>query len=260
MNRIGFIGMGNMARAIVRGFVDNGSAEPGALYAYAPHYDRLKTFADETGIHACQTLESMLAQVDAVVIAVKPHVVEGVLNQVRGLLAGKALLSVAAGWPFDRYAALLGDEVRIQTIMPNTPCEIGAGMLLFEERHSLTDAEREEALSMFSALGEVEILPTHLMTPAMAISGCGPAFMAMVIEAMADAGVKYGLPRRTSYRLASQTMVGSGRLQLETGRHPGEIKDEVCSPAGTTIRGVEALEQSGLRSALFDAINAVCDR
>lgn len=260
MKRIGFIGMGNMARAIVRGFVDNGSVAADAIYAYAPHYDRLKAFADAAGIHACPSPESMLAQVDAVIVAVKPYVVEDALRDIRGLLAGKALLSVAADWPFDRYAALLGDDVRIQTIMPNTPCEVGAGMLLFEEKNTLTDAEHEEALSMFSALGEVEILPTRLMTPAMAISGCGPAFMAMVIEAMADAGVKYGLPRATAYRLASQTMVGSGRLQLETGKHPGAIKDEVCSPAGTTILGVEALEHAGLRSALLAAVEAVCDR
>lgn len=260
MNRIGFIGMGNMARAIARGFVDSGAVSADNLFAYAPHYDRLKAFAAETGIHACRSLEDMLPLVDTAVIAVKPHVVEDVLTKVRGLLAGKVLLSVAAGWPFERYRALLDETTRIQTIMPNTPCEVGAGMLLFEETHSLTEAEHEKALRLFCALGEVEILPTRLMTPAMAISGCGPAFAAMVIESLADAGVKYGLPRATAYRLASQTLVGTGRLQMETGRHPAAIKDDVCSPAGTTIRGVEALEQKGLRGAMLAAIRAVVEK
>ena len=111
-------------------------------------------------------------------------------------------------------------------------------------------------MKLFSALGAVETLPSRLMGAAMAISGCGPAFVAMMIEAMADAGVKHGLPRATAYRLASQTAVGTGRLQLETGMHPGEIKDGVCSPGGTTIRGVEALEACGMRHAFWEAVNA----
>lgn len=260
MKHIGFIGMGCMARAIARGFIDNGAVLAGDISAYAPHYDRLKAFADEVGLHACRTLDELLARADTIIIAVKPHIVEEVLRQAGDRLCGKALLSVAAGWPFERYRALLGENARIQTIMPNTPCEVGAGMLLFEEAHSLTAQEREQAISMFCAVGEVEILPAALMTPAMAISGCGPAFAAMVIEALADAGVKYGLPRATAYRLASQTLVGTGRLQMESGRHPGAIKDAVCSPGGTTIRGVEALEKSGLRSAMMAAVQAVVEK
>ena len=113
---------------------------------------------------------------------------------------------------------------------------------------------------MFRALGEVEILPTHLMAPAMGISGCGPAFIAMVIEALGDAGVKYGLPRAVAYRLASQTALGTGKMQLETGMHPGVIKDGVCSPAGTTIKGVEALEACGVRHAFIEAVKATMEK
>ena len=190
----------------------------------------------------------------------KPYVVEQVLRQAGDRLRGKALLSVAAGWPLERYRPLLDESVRVQTLMPNTPCSVGEGMLLFEEANTLTAEEHEAALKLFHALGEVEILPADKMNAGMAIAGCGPAYAAMVIEALADAGVKYGLSRPQAYRLASQTLVGTGRLQLETGMHPGALKDAVCSPAGTTIRGVEALEQHGLRAAMMAAVQAVVER
>ena len=256
MKKIGFVGMGNMARAIAEGFVKGGAAKAEDLYGFAPHYDKLKGFCDSLGMHACRSVEEMLEQVDTVVMAVKPYVVEGVLEQIREPLKGKAMLSVVAGYTCEKYRPLVDESVRVQYIMPNTPCMVGAGMLLFEQETTLTDAERAEAVRMFEALGEVEILPTHLMAPAMGISGCGPAFVAMMIEALADAGVKYGLPRATAYRLASQTALGTGKMQLETGMHPGVIKDGVCSPAGTTIRGVEALEANGMRRAFMEAVKA----
>lgn len=260
MERIGFIGMGNMARAIAGGFVAGGAARAESLYAFAPHYDRLCAFADPLGMHACRSVDELLSQVDTVVMAVKPYVVEGVLAEIREALKGKAMLSVVAGYTCRRYRPLVDESVRVQYIMPNTPCSVGAGMLLFEQESTLRDDEREAAVKLFRALGEVEILPTHLMDAAMAVSGCGPAFVAMMIEAMADAGVKYGLPRATAYRLASQTALGTGRMQLETGMHPGVIKDGVCSPGGTTIRGVEALEACGLRHAMFEAVKATLSR
>ena len=256
MKKIGFVGMGNMARAIAEGFVKGGAATAEDLYGFAPRYERLKAFCDDLGMHACRSVEEMLNEVDTVVMAVKPYVVEGVLEQIRDSLKGKTMLSVVAGYTCEKYRPLVDESVRVQYIMPNTPCMVGAGMLLFEQETTLTDAERAEAVRMFEALGEVEILPTHLMAPAMGISGCGPAFVAMMIEALADAGVKYGLPRATAYRLASQTALGTGKMQLETGMHPGVIKDGVCSPAGTTIRGVEALEAHGMRRAFMEAVKA----
>lgn len=256
MKKIGFVGMGNMARAIAEGFVKGGAVKAEDLYAFAPHYDRLKDFCEPLGVHACRSVNEMLAKVDTVVMAVKPYVVEGVLSEVREALKGKAVLSVVAGYTCERYRPLVDESVRVQYIMPNTPCSVGAGMLLFEEETTLTDDERAAAVRLFEALGEVEVLPTRLMAPAMGISGCGPAFIAMVIEALGDAGVKYGLPRAVAYRLASQTVLGTGKMQLETGIHPAALKDGVCSPAGTTIRGVEALEAHGLRHALMEAVKA----
>ena len=197
---------------------------------------------------------------DTVLIAVKPYVIEGVLSQLRDALKGKALISVALGYDFARLTALVDESTRVQFVMPNTPAMVGAGVLLFEAASSLLPEERAEIMARFETLGVVEELPTHLMGVGGAVSGCGPAFCAMVIEAMADAGVKYGLPRATAYRLASQTLAGTGRMQIATGQHPGVIKDGVCSPAGSTIRGVEALERAGLRAAMLDAIQATMER
>lgn len=256
MKKIGFIGMGNMARAIAGGFAAAGVVKPMDMFGYAPRYERLKEFTDSIGMNACKSVFELLEQVDTVVMAVKPYVVEGVLAEIREALKGKAVLSVVAGYTCGKYRPLVDESVRVQYIMPNTPCLVGAGMLLFEQENTLTADELVQAAELFRALGEVEILPTRLMAPAMGISGCGPAFMAMVIEALGDAGVKYGLPRATAYRLAAQTMLGTGKMQLETGMHPGVIKDGVCSPAGTTIRGVEALEACGVRHAFMEAVKA----
>ncbi|MCQ2436888.1 MAG: pyrroline-5-carboxylate reductase [Clostridia bacterium] len=260
MKKIGFIGMGNMARAIVNGFIAGGAASPADIYAYAPNQPTLKAFADETGINACSNVHEVVAAADTVVMAVKPYVVESVLDEVKDELAGKALLSVALGWDYAKYRPLLHPDTRVQFIMPNTPCMSGEGMMLFEEATDLTAEEKAAAVAMFETMGEVEILPTRLMGVGGAVSGCGPAFIAMVIEAMADAGVKYGLPRATAYKLASQTVLGTGKMQIRSGMHPAVIKDGVCSPGGATIRGCEALEQKNLRAAFYDAIKACVER
>lgn len=260
MNKLAFIGLGNMGRAIASGFVKSGAVAPENICGYAPHWDRLTAYAEETGIRACKSALEAAEAADTVLIAVKPYVIEGVLRELRAALKGKAVISVALGYDFDRLSALLDADTRVQFVMPNTPAMVGEGVLLFEEKNSLEAAEREQLMGIFASLGTVQELPSHLMGIGGAVSGCGPAFCAMVIEALADAGVKYGLPRAAAYRLASQTLAGTGRMQLETGMHPGVIKDGVCSPAGTTIRGVEALERAGLRAAMLDAVQAVMEK
>jgi len=260
MKKLGFIGMGNMARAIADGILAAGAIAPSSISAYAPHYDKLTAYTTPLGITPCTSALDCVSSSDVIIMAVKPYVLESVLPPLRAALAGKAILSVVAGYDFARYTPLLDPTTRVQYIMPNTPCMVGSGVLLFEEAHSLTPDEHIWATDLFSALGEVVPLPTHLMPAGMAISGCGPAFVAMMIEALADAGVKYGLPRATAYRLASATALGTGRLQLETNQHPGVIKDAVCSPAGTTIRGVEALETHGMRRAFMEAVKATIEK
>lgn len=254
--RIGFIGMGNMARAIVEGWLNAGAVRAEEICAVAKHFDRLNEYALSTGIRAMRSIREAAEFSDMIVIAVKPDQVENVIAECG---CERPILSVAAGWTNEKYVSVLGKGARVQYILPNTPCRVCAGMTLFEERNTLLPEERAAAEKLFSAIGIVETLPAEKMDAATAISGCGPAFLAMAIEALADAGVKYGLPRAKAYRLASQTMVGTGRMQIETGLHPAQIKDQVCSPGGSTIRGVEALEASGFRSALLSAVKAVVE-
>lgn len=259
MTKIAFIGMGNMAKAIAAGFIDSGKVCKENIYAYAPNQDKLKKNAEAIGFVPCSDIKKMCADCDTIIVACKPYQIEEVLGQVKDELKEKVLLSVAAGWVHETFTKYL-DNTRIQCIMPNTPAMIGEGVMLFEKTNSLTAEESKEASELFSCLGIVEVLPTNLMGIGGAISGCGPAFMDVIMEAYADAAVKYGIARDTAYRLVSQTMAGSARLQQKTGSHPGVLKDAVCSPNGTTIRGVDSLEKSGVRGALISSIDAIMNR
>ena len=257
MHTLGFIGMGNMAKAIAEGIIKSGKMSGKDIYAYAPHQDKLKKNAEAIGFTACESTDSLLEKTDTVIMACKPYQIEGVLETYREALKNKALISIAAGWDYAKYRPLLSDSTRVQFIMPNTPAMVGEGVLLFEETNSLEEQERAELMDMFSALGLVEEIPSHLMGIAGTLTGCVPAFIDLVIEALGDAGVKYGVPRAQAYALVSQMILGSAKLQLDTGEHPGVLKDNVCSPAGTTIRGVNALERAGLRAAFLDAVDGI---
>ncbi len=254
---IGFIGMGNMAQAIAEGFVRSGMVSPEKLRAYAPHQDKLRQNAERIGFIPCASAFELTASSDICIMCCKPYQIEEVLKEISALLPGRALLSVAAGWDFDRYRPLLPSGTRFQFIMPNTPAMTGDGVLLFEAAHSLEAEERMQIMELFGCLGLVRELPSHLMGIGGTITGCGPAFVDMMMEAFADAAVKYGISRPLAYELVSQMVLGSARLQAVTGKHPGQLKDEVCSPGGTTILGVEALEKHGLRAACLEAIQAV---
>lgn len=254
---IAFLGMGNMAQAIAWGFLKSGQFLPKQLYAYAPHQDKLQKNADDMGFHPCTSITEAVTAADIIMMCCKPCQIEEVLKEAAPLLPGKVLLSIAAGWDFARYETYLLPGTRFQFIMPNTPAQTGEGILLFETRHSLFSDERVEIMHLFANLGLVQEMPSELMGIADAVSGCAPAFVDMMIEAFADAAVKYGLQRPLAYRLVSQMILGTAKLQIETGKHPGQLKDEVCSPGGITILGVDALEKAGFRAACLKAIEAV---
>ncbi|MDO4978204.1 MAG: pyrroline-5-carboxylate reductase [Eubacteriales bacterium] len=257
MKNIGFIGMGNMAQAIVSGWINKNLLNSDQVYAYAPHFDKLEKNAKRIGFTPCHTLKEVVSLCDTLIMACKPYQIESVLGEIKEDLKGKTLISVAAGWTFEKYSNYLDSSTHVQYIMPNTPAMVSEGVMLFEQTNSLSEEEHEEVIELFKALGLVEVLPDHLMNIGMAITGCGPAFVDLIIEALGDAGVKYGLQRKQAYALASQMILGSAKLQLETGEHPGVLKDNVCSPAGTTIKGVDALEHNGIRAAFIDAIDAI---
>lgn len=257
MEKLGFIGMGNMAQAIADGLISKGLISTDHIYAYAPHKEKLQKNAERIGFIPVESVVKLVEKVDTVVMACKPYQIEEVLKEIKEQLKGKTLLSVALSWNFEKYHEILGDDVKIQFIMPNTPAKVGEGVFLFEEENSLREQDRNQIKDMFANLGKVAELPASLMGIGGAITGCGPAFVDLFLEGFADAAVKYGIPRTLAYELVSQTVLGSAKLQLETGEHPGVLKDAVCSPGGTTIRGVDALEHAGLRAACVDAIDAV---
>ncbi len=257
MEKIGFIGMGNMAAAIVQGIVGKGAIEGSRVLTYDHHPEKMQAMADDYGIGICGSEEELVEASDAVVIAIKPYYIGAFLERQKERLKGKAVLSLAAGWTYEKFAAVLDPSTRILCIMPNTPALVGEGVLLLEQTHSLEQEEYVYVKKLMSAIGMVEELPSHLMGIGGTISSCSPAWIAMMIEALADAGVMYGVPRATAYRLVSQAVKGTAALQMETGNHPGVLKDQVCSPAGTTIVGVKSLEDSGMRAAFMDAVDAV---
>lgn len=255
--KIAFVGMGNMAQAIAAGFISSGKVSSADIYAYAPSWDKLKANSERIGFTPCKTTAEAVDAAELIIMACKPYQLEGVINLVKDNLKGKAIISVAAGWTYQSFYNYLGDDVRIQCIMPNTPAMVGEGVMLFEDKNTLTAEELTVVKELFAALGIIETLPTELMGIGGAISGCGPAFMDLIMEAYGDAAVKYGIGRDMAYRLVAQTMLGSAKLQQVTGNHPGVLKDAVCSPRGTTIRGVSALEEGGLRSTCIKSIDEI---
>lgn len=259
MKKIGFIGMGNMAQALVAGFVASGKVKGEDIHAYAPNQEKLATNCQHLGICPCSSLAEMAEKSDTIFIACKPYQVEEVVKDLGNVLENKSMVSVAAGWDFNKYRAILPESTKIQCIMPNTPVSVSEGVLLVAEENNWDPAEKIELLSLLNSVGRVVELPTRLMDAGMAISGCGPAFIDMVIEALADGAVKNGIQRKQAYELVCQTMIGSAKLQLESGIHPGQLKDNVCSPGGLTIKGVASLEESGIRSAFIKAVDKVLE-
>ncbi len=254
---LGFIGMGNMALALAEGFIHAGKCKPTDILAFAPNQEKLSKNAARLGFTPLACAKAVADKADLLLLACKPQQMEGVLTDLGDTIKGKPVLSVALGWDHARFAPLLPCGTRIQFVMPNTPASVFEGVFLFEEATTLTADELSLVKDWFSALGTVITLPSHLMGIGGALSGCGPAFVDMMIEAFADAGVKYGLPREVALKMTSQMVLGSAKLQLTTGKHPGELKDAVCSPGGSTIKGVTALEQAGFRANCISAIDAI---
>jgi len=249
--------MGNMAQALAQGFIASGALKGERVFAYAPHQEKLRANAERIGFQAVASLTELAAAADTLVMACKPYQIEGVVAELGDALSGKALVSIAAGWDFARYESVLPQSTRFQFVMPNTPAMVREGVLLFEEKTSFEKAERQELMDLFSTVGVVEVVPSRLMSAAGTVTGCGPAFVDLMIEAYADAAVKYGVPRAQAYALVAQMVKGSAALALETNEQPGVLKDAVCSPGGTTIRGVCSLEEDGFRAACIHSIDAI---
>lgn len=256
MKKIGFIGMGNMASSIVGGCVNSNWIDPNYIYAYDIDQEKLQAMHNKYHINIAVNKKEIdiVDKVDVIVLAIKPNIVETVVNKIKDSLDNKVVVSIVAGYDFNKYQELLLPTTRHISVMPNTPALVKQGMTLLEKENTLTTEEMQFVSDMFASFGKVEVLPSYQMKAGGAISGCGPAFVYMMIEALADGGVKQGLPRDVAYRLASQTIIGAGTMQQETNMHPAILKDNVCSPGGITIKGVQALEEHNFRAAIIAAI------
>ena len=257
--KIGFIGCGNMGSAILKGIVESGSVEKEQIYVYdvsAEAQEKMRTF----GVHVMTDNEEVCNAADIIFLAVKPQYMEQTLASTKKALDEKCVISIAAGLSSGRIRSMIDANPRVLRTMPNTPAMVLAGAFALCSDCDLTDEEKQAAHALFEPLGAVEWVPEHLIDAVCGVSGSGPAYVAMFIEAMADGGVREGLPRATAYKLAAQTVMGTAKMYLESGMHPGVMKDMVTSPAGTTIEGCYALERGGLRAAVIDAVHAGAER
>lgn len=254
--KIGFIGFGSMAMAIAEGLIKLNAVSAHNIYACAKHYDKLKINADKLGISACCDAKTVISNCDIIIPAIVPSIAEEVLKPLSDDLCGKAVVSIMHGILFDKLEELLPGSHHISTL-PNTPVKVGEGILICENKHSLSGNELNLFREVFEKIAIIEFVDEKALSVAGTISGCAPAFTAIYIEALADAGVEFGLTRETAYRLASKMIAGTGKLSLESQLHPGMLKDAVCSPGGTTIRGIAALEKNAFRGTVISAIEAI---
>ncbi len=252
--KLGVIGMGQMGTALVDGL----------LHVGVPHSDigafdlgDIHEKAEKRGIIPFSEVKDMAEWADVIFVVVKPAYVKSALDPILEIVREKPVICCAAGVDFDQVEEIMGSDSHHLTVMPCIPVSVGKGTVLMETKHTLTRVQYRNVKEILDALGAAVEVPKAAFEGASTVTGCGPAFVAMYIEAMADAAVLCGVPRLLAYQLVSQTVAGTAELQLATKVHPGVMKDMVCSPAGTTIRGVRTLERSGFRAAVLNAISAI---
>ena len=261
MAEILVVGGGNMGEALAMGMVNSAYAKIGDIVIAEPLVERARYLGQTSGFQVVSDGAEAAPGAQKVVIAVKPQVLDVVLNGLKDALAHRPLLiSVVAGAPTSRFTGILGDEARIVRVMPNTPALVGEGAAGLCAGGGATESDLSQAKQLLESVGKAVVLPESLMDAVTGLSGSGPAYVFQFIEALADGGVRAGLPREEAMLLAAQTVLGSARMLLETGEHPGRLKDMVASPGGTTIAGLHALENGGLRSAVINAVDAAARR
>ncbi|WP_165219738.1 pyrroline-5-carboxylate reductase [Aquisphaera insulae] len=259
--RWGFIGAGKMATALVQGMLRSGAADRTEIVAADPLEETRTSLAVETGIAVHAENAAVVASSDVLVLAVKPQSMPKVLHELRPLVGpGHLIVSIAAGVPIFALGEGLGPDRRVVRVMPNTPALLGEGASAYAMGPGTVPADEALVERFLSSVGRVVRVPESLLDAVTGLSGSGPAFVYMIIEALSDGGVRVGLPRDIATTLAAQTVLGAARMVLETGLHPGLLKDQVTSPGGTTIAGVQTLERRGLRGSLIDAVEAATAR
>lgn len=260
--KIGFIGLGNMATAIIGGMLAKQMVEPENIIGYDKYEGARKNIKSKYNITTVTEITEVPASVDVLFLAVKPNVMPTVLGDIKDVIKKETIIiSIAAG----KTIAFLEEHLcskacKIVRCMPNTPALVLEGCTGVCKNQNVTEEDMELALKLLTSFGKASVVPESMMDVVVGVSGSSPAYVFMFIEAMADAAVAEGMPRAQAYEFAAQSVMGSAKLMLETGKHPGELKDMVCSPGGTTIQAVKVLEEMGMRAAVMDAMEACIEK
>jgi pyrroline-5-carboxylate reductase len=258
---IGFLGAGKMATALAKGFASAGLVAPSQIRASDPVPGALTSFAKDTGSKTTDSNIEVVKFARVVIVAVKPAHVGELLEEIRPSLTTEHLvISIAAGVPIARLENGLDEGARVIRVMPNTPALVGASATAYATGKAATAADAALAQRLFSAIGLAFQVKEPLLDAVTGLSGSGPAYVCLIIEALSDGGVASGLPRDIATKLAAQTVYGSAKMVLETGQHPGVLKDMVTSPGGTTIEGLHELEKGKLRGTLISAVRAATEK
>ena len=255
--KIGFIGCGNMASAMISGMLKKGLYKKDEIIVSNLTEEGSKRSREKLGVVTTLDNHEVVKNTKLVFLAVKPQFYEEGLNEVKGELTPEhTVVGIAPGKTLAWLEEKCGQPLKVVRMMPNTPAQVGEGMTGVCANEKVSAEELAQICEITDSFGRTEVVPERLMDAVGAVSGCSPAYVYMFIEALADGAVKYGLPRAKAYQMAAQTVLGSAKMVLETGKHPGQLKDEVCSPGGTTIAGVSALEEWGFRNAVIKAEDA----
>lgn len=256
LNKVGFIGVGNMGSALLRGMVKGNINHGFQFSAFDINLPLLQNITNELNVKEEKTAKDLVRNNDIIFLAIKPKFCEALLYDILPeLTPDKIIVSIVVGLSTDYFRSILGRESRIVRTMPNTPSLVGEGMTLVSWDETINNTEKNSIIQLLSYSGKVEALEEGLMNEVTALTGSSPAYVFVLIEAMADGAVKWGINRNQAYRLAAQAVLGSAKMVLETDMHPAELKDMVCSPAGTTIDAVASLEKYGFRNAIISAMD-----
>lgn len=259
--KVGFVGLGNMAKAMIGGMLAKKIAEPENILGYAKTQATRGTVKEKYGICILENNEKVAKESDILILAVKPQMFGEVIAQIKDSVStGTLVISIAAGKTMAQIQEAFGRRLKLVRCMPNTPAMVGEGCSGVCRNELVSDEEMDRCMRLLGSFGVAQEVPEGMMDAVGGVSGSSPAFVFMFIEALADGAVRAGMPRKQAYQFAAQTVCGSAKLMLETGMHPGELKDMVCSPSGTTIEGVRILEEMGFRSAVMNAVGACVDK
>ncbi|ONI38279.1 pyrroline-5-carboxylate reductase [Candidatus Epulonipiscium fishelsonii] len=253
---IGFIGIGNMGGAILKGMINSNTVQASNIYVFDVDKTKMEDLKKEYNINMIENTSKLVETCNIMILAVKPHICEKVLGEIKQCIKPKQILiSIAAGWSTAKLRVALEHKGKVISVMPNTPAIVGAGVIALSKDHDLDISELEEVKALLKGNGLVVMVEEEKMAATTGISGTMPACVAMYIEALTDAGVSNGLSRDFALQIAAQTVMGTAKMVLETKTHPAILKDQVCTPAGITIEAVVALEEDGFRGTVIRSVN-----